>query len=293
MERWTVNLPREESVHRWSMMAAWTELVGLNAEAISVPVCTHAHEHHQAGSHRDERMMKTTNAWFGATTVVNNDFAWSNRKQIIARSALDIDLDDGSRIKIIKLPTCEMILYYALWRHTTARGCPSQARVQGGELPPGAGGATIEDVEYNIYGVDKLRNVNSRLLITMRARVRVLVSAVSGRLWRKKIWMKFLKNILKFDKSGPLLATDQNYLLHSSLPLCSLLLTNCEGSLSVRLYNTYDRMQVRPHSMAACSYNSGTVSCIVASPQPVGVAYSSPLCPSLISFYSFVIPRSW
>ena len=36
--------------------------------------------------------------------------------------------------------------------------------------------------------------------------------------------------------AGPLLATAQNYLLHSSLPLCSLLLTNCEGSHSVRLY---------------------------------------------------------
>ena len=35
--------------------------------------------------------------------------------------------------------------------------------------------------------------------------------------------------------AGPLLATAQNYLLHSSLPLCSLLLTNCEGSHSVRL----------------------------------------------------------
>ena len=40
----------------------------------------------------------------------------------------------------------------------------------------------------------------------------------------------------KFDNSGPLLATAQNYLLHSSLPLCSLLLTNCEGSHSVRLF---------------------------------------------------------
>ena len=37
--------------------------------------------------------------------------------------------------------------------------------------------------------------------------------------------------------AGPLLATAQNYLLHSSLPLCSLLLTNCEGSHSVRLFN--------------------------------------------------------
>ena len=41
----------------------------------------------------------------------------------------------------------------------------------------------------------------------------------------------------KFDNSGPLLATAQNCLLHSSLPLCSLLLTNCEGSHSVRLYH--------------------------------------------------------
>ena len=48
--------------------------------------------------------------------------------------------------------------------------------------------------------------------------------------------MKFKKNILKFDKSGPLPATAQNYLLHSSLPLCSLLLTNCEGLHSVRLF---------------------------------------------------------
>ena len=48
---------------------------------------------------------------------------------------------------------------------------------------------------------------------------------------------EILKNIFKFDKSGPLLATAQNYLLHASLPqrLCSLLLTNCEGSHSVRL----------------------------------------------------------
>ena len=48
--------------------------------------------------------------------------------------------------------------------------------------------------------------------------------------------MKFKKNTFKFDKSGPLLATAQNYLLHSSLPLCSLLLTNCEGSHSVHLF---------------------------------------------------------
>ena len=51
-----------------------------------------------------------------------------------------------------------------------------------------------------------------------------------------KIWLKFKKKNFKFDKSGPLLATAQNYLLHSSLPLCSLLLTNCEGSHSVRLF---------------------------------------------------------
>ena len=55
-----------------------------------------------------------------------------------------------------------------------------------------------------------------------------------GRGGENKIGMKFEKKI-KFDISGPLLATAQNYLLHSSLPLCSLLLTNCEGSHSVRL----------------------------------------------------------
>ena len=47
---------------------------------------------------------------------------------------------------------------------------------------------------------------------------------------------EFFYNIFKFDKSGPLLASAQNYLLHSSLPLCSLLLTNCEGLHSVRLF---------------------------------------------------------
>ena len=41
---------------------------------------------------------------------------------------------------------------------------------------------------------------------------------------------------IKFDNSGPLLATAQNYLLHSSLPLYSLMLTNGEGSHFVRLY---------------------------------------------------------
>ena len=52
---------------------------------------------------------------------------------------------------------------------------------------------------------------------------------------RTKFEWNLKKIIFKFDKSGPLLATAQNYLLHSSLPLYSLLLTNCEGSHSVRL----------------------------------------------------------
>ena len=57
--------------------------------------------------------------------------------------------------------------------------------------------------------------------------------------------MKFFFNIFKFDNSGPLLATAQNYLLHSSLPLCSLLLINCDGSHSVRLFVTNaDAMQI-------------------------------------------------
>ena len=55
--------------------------------------------------------------------------------------------------------------------------------------------------------------------------------------------MKFEKKI-KFDKSGPLLAIAQNYMLHSSLPLCSLLLTNCEGSHSVRLLPTLNLLKL-------------------------------------------------
>ena len=40
-----------------------------------------------------------------------------------------------------------------------------------------------------------------------------------GRGEEDKIGMKFEKKV-KFDSSGSLLATAQNYLLHSSLPLC-------------------------------------------------------------------------
>ena len=45
--------------------------------------------------------------------------------------------------------------------------------------------------------------------------------------------------LFKFDNSSWSIAGDRSklYLLHSSLPLCSLLLTNCEGSHSVRLYS--------------------------------------------------------
>ena len=53
---------------------------------------------------------------------------------------------------------------------------------------------------------------------------------------RTKFEWNLKKYIFKFDKSDDCWRPAQNYLLHSSLPLCSLLLTNCEGSHSVRLF---------------------------------------------------------
>ena len=59
-----------------------------------------------------------------------------------------------------------------------------------------------------------------------------------------RIWMKFEKNIyfqIWYLNSGPLLATAQNYLLHSSLPLCSLLLKTAKAR-TLCVYYTYWRV---------------------------------------------------
>ena len=93
-----------------------------------------------------------------------------------------------------------------------------------------------------------------------------------GRGEENKIWMKFKKNIFKFDKSGQLLAIAQNYLLLASLPLCSLLLTAKARTLCVyfvsnitigQCVSARPGLSVRSHPCLFILYCFNIMNCIV------------------------------